>query len=69
MTTKVVSTVVCPNVHRACIVTQDKRDGAWIDVIRQDVEIGQTVLVDTYITDTRRIVIEEVPLIAASKKG
>jgi hypothetical protein len=63
MTTKVVTTVVCPNVHRARISTQDKQaDGTWVEAYGTFVEIGQTVLHDGYITDTRRIVIEEVPL-------
>jgi hypothetical protein len=62
MTTRVVSVVVTPNVHRARISTQDKKpDGTWTEAHGQDVELGQTVIADGYITDTRRIVIEEVP--------
>lgn len=63
MTTKVVTTVACPNVHRARVSVQDKQpDGSWVEAHGQDVEIGKTVLHDGYITDTRRIVVEEVPL-------
>ena len=67
MTTRVLSVVITPNVHRARISTQDKQpDGSWKEAHGQDVEIGQTVVQhDGYITDTRRIVIEEIPL----KKG
>jgi hypothetical protein len=50
-------------VHRARISTQDKQpDGSWAEAHGQDVEIAQSVLHDSYITDTRRIVIEEIPL-------
>lgn len=64
MTTRVISIVVTPNVHRARISTQDKNsDGTWHEVGGQAVEIGQTISHEGYITDTRRIVIEEVPLL------
>lgn len=63
MTTKVATTVVCTNVHRAMISVHDKQpDGTWLKNPGVMVEIGQTVFHDGYITDTRRIVIEEVPL-------
>lgn len=64
MTTRVISIVITPNVHRARISTQDKqKDGTWVEADGRAVEIGQTVNVEGYITDTRRIVIEEVPLV------
>lgn len=64
MTTRVLSIVITPNVHRARISTQDKQaDGTWVEAHGQAVEIGQTVNTEGYITDTRRIVIEEVPLV------
>jgi hypothetical protein len=63
MTTRVATTVVCPNVPRARISTEDKQaDGTWKEAHGQDVEIGQTIFADGYITDTRRIVISEIPL-------
>lgn len=68
MTTRVVSVVVTPNVHKARITTQDKTfvegewKGDWHEVQSQDVPIGQTVVREDYITDSRRIVIEEVPV-------
>ncbi len=68
MTTRVVSIVITPNVHRARISTQDKQpDGTWAEAHGQDIEIGQTVVNEGYITDTRRIVVEEVPLKPAPK--
>lgn len=62
MTTKVISTVICPNVHRARISVQDKQpDGSWREADSRMVELGQTVCHEGYITDTRRVVIEEAP--------
>jgi hypothetical protein len=62
MTTRVLSVVVTPNVHKARVSTQDKKpDGTWVETESRNVELGQTVIHDSYITDTRRIVIEEVP--------
>lgn len=62
MTTKVITTVICPNVHRAKVTVQDKHaDGFWHDADSRMVELGQTVCHEGYITDTRRVVIEEVP--------
>lgn len=70
MTTRVVSTVITPNVHRARISVQDKNmaTGEWLTASEKIVELGETYLHDTYITDTRRIVIEEVPMPAAEQK-
>lgn len=64
MTTRVLSVVITPNVHRACVSTHSKQsDGSWLkDDGAAIVEIGVTYVHDSYITDTRRIVIEEIPL-------
>lgn len=66
MTTSVHTTVVAPNVHRARVSVQDKQaDGTWVEAHGHAVELGETKFVSNYITNTRRIVIEEVPLNSA----
>lgn len=62
MTTRVLSVVITPNVHCARVTTQDKHNDGWVEAEHRDVEIGQTCVHDGYITDTRRILIEEIPL-------
>jgi hypothetical protein len=61
MTTQVHVGVHCPNVHKAQIRVEDKRDGEWVVAQEVDVALGADKSFLSYITDTRRIVIEEVP--------
>jgi hypothetical protein len=59
MTTTVHIGVHCPNVHRARIVVQDKRDGEWVDTETKFVDLGTDKVFSGDLTDTRRVVVEE----------
>ena len=61
MTTSVNIGVRCPNVHKAAVIVQHLIDGAWVEQNRMPVEIGTDKVLTDYVTDTRRIVIEETP--------
>jgi len=63
MTTTVNIGVKCPNVHKAQVRVEHKdAHGNWVSVESYDVIIGMDFVHTNYLTDIRRVVIEEVPV-------